>query len=118
MDGGGKRERVERWRKSKQTSMSWPRDQTRRELRAGLPVLASHFHLNMLGRVTRTRMLHRSSYKPFVPTVPFPDPQLKPREQYAPVVSCLLPPQRYTELSFQILRMEINYACAYLIHRI
>ncbi|KAJ7490312.1 aldehyde dehydrogenase [Mycena galericulata] len=28
-----------------------------------------------------SRMLHRSSYVPFMPTIPFPDPQLKPREQ-------------------------------------
>ncbi|KAJ7498657.1 aldehyde dehydrogenase [Mycena latifolia] len=39
----------------------------------------------LTGRATRRtapfRMLHRSSYTPFLPTIPFPDPQLKPREQ-------------------------------------
>ncbi|KAJ7930034.1 aldehyde dehydrogenase [Mycena leptocephala] len=35
------------------------------------------------GRASRSiRMLHRSSYSPFVPTVPFPDPQVTPREQF------------------------------------
>ncbi|KAJ7180375.1 aldehyde dehydrogenase [Mycena crocata] len=38
--------------------------------------------LTSAGRATR-RMLHRSSYAPFVPTVPFPDPQPKPRERIA-----------------------------------
>ncbi|KAJ6539610.1 aldehyde dehydrogenase [Mycena capillaripes] len=28
------------------------------------------------------RKLHRTSYSPIVPTVPFPDPQVKPREQF------------------------------------
>ncbi|KAJ7639089.1 aldehyde dehydrogenase [Roridomyces roridus] len=28
------------------------------------------------------RGLHRSVYTPFLPTIPFPDPQLKPREQF------------------------------------
>ncbi|KAJ6538548.1 Aldehyde/histidinol dehydrogenase [Mycena vulgaris] len=41
--------------------------------------------LRSTGRATRRaapfRMLHRSSYTPFLPTVPFPDPQLNPREQ-------------------------------------
>ncbi|KAJ7653484.1 aldehyde dehydrogenase [Mycena rosella] len=41
--------------------------------------------LRSTARATRQtasfRMLHRSSYTPFLPTVPFPDPQLKPREQ-------------------------------------
>ncbi|KAJ7693759.1 aldehyde dehydrogenase [Mycena olivaceomarginata] len=34
------------------------------------------------GIVLATRPLHRSSYSPVVPAVPFPNPQAKPREQF------------------------------------
>ncbi|KAJ6515610.1 aldehyde dehydrogenase [Mycena sanguinolenta] len=33
-------------------------------------------------RRSGTRLLHRSSYSPVVPAVPFPDPQAKPREHF------------------------------------
>ncbi|KAF8195613.1 aldehyde dehydrogenase [Mycena galopus ATCC 62051] len=36
----------------------------------------------MLRRKWGTRFIHRSGYAPVVPTVPFPDPQAKPREQF------------------------------------
>ncbi|KAJ7780969.1 aldehyde dehydrogenase domain-containing protein [Mycena metata] len=32
--------------------------------------------------IASCRMLHRKNYSPFIPTVPFPDPQVKPREQF------------------------------------